>query len=243
MQPLKNVTPFSADSTPSMAVLGPRSGVIRRSQNSQPQRLANLLADADAIILLRHQVKWEMQRGAYRSAIDLLDRLIQRCPETAEYYNNRGLVYFYCQQYELALIDLDCAIRLNPELDQAYNNRANCYAAEGRWDEALSDYDQAIDLNPVNLKARINQGITFRDLGCYEEAMDCFDIALFFQPTSANLYAELGRTYHLSGDWNGAIAAYDQALTLLPLPAADSKASVQLRQRLLTWTDELLNVD
>lgn len=243
MQLLKLVTLFSASSIQAVAALGPRTGVIRRAQSSLPQRQATPLTNADAVLLLRHQVKWGMQRGRYRSAIRLLDRLIQRCPEAAEQYNNRGLMYFYCQQQDLAIADLDQAIRLNPELDQAYNNRANCCASQGRWDEALTDYDQAIDLNPLNLKARINQGITFRDLGRYDEAIDCFDIALCFQPTSPFLFAELGRTYHLSGDWDSAIAAYKQALTLLPQPATDTKSSAQLRQRLLTWTNKLLDVD
>ncbi|MGK7944599.1 MAG: tetratricopeptide repeat protein [Microcystaceae cyanobacterium] len=167
---------------------------------------------------LRNKIKLSAQIGDYATAIALLTQLLRYHPESAMDYNNRGLMYFYNQQYQKSLQDYDLAITLDPQLDQAYNNRANCYSRQGKRFAALHNYQIALDLNPWNLRALINLGITYRELGDYSAALEQFDIALLFgQKTGyqGRLYGERGYTYHLRGDWNGAIADYRRALDYL----------------------------
>ena len=174
----------------------------------------------------------------YDRALTMLDELVARQPQSAEYHNNRGLVYFWSGQYEAALADYSRAIQLNPELDRGYNNRGNCYAALGRWPEALADYEVAIDLNPFNVRARVNFGITLRDLGQYAEAVETLDEALLFHQMMPHIYAERGRSYQLWGDWNCALADYSRALAAMgDLPT--SQQDEGLHQRITVWQAEL----
>jgi tetratricopeptide (TPR) repeat protein len=167
---------------------------------------------------LRTKVKLSAQMGDYPTAIALLTHLLRNHPDSAMDYNNRGLMYFYNQQYTKALQDYDLALTLDPLLDRAYNNRANCYSRQGKRFVALHDYRMALDLNPLNLRALINLGITYRELGDYSAALEQFDTALLWGKETSyqgRLYGERGYTYHLRGDWNGAIADYRRALDCL----------------------------
>lgn len=182
------------------------------------------------------------QQGDYTEAIAILTQLINRQPQNAVNYNNRGLIYFQSGNLQQALADYNTAIELHPNLASTYNNRANYYAACGELAAALADYDQAIDLNPSYVRAWINRGITLRDLGQYEEAIDNFEVALLFGQLEGHIWAERGRTYHLWGDWNCAIADYRRALTQLPpLDHRKDVPGYRLRLQIETWLNDLLS--
>lgn len=190
--------------------------------------------------LRSHALKLASQRD-YSKAIQILNQLINRHPDDAIDYNNRGLIYFQSGERQKAFCDYNIALKLDPRLASAYNNRANYYAACGQLHSALADYDQALDFNPRYVRAWINRGITLRDLGKYEDAIDNFEIALLFGQLEGHILAERGRTYHLWGDWNFAIADYRRALTQLPLPNPKNEdPSCRLRIRVENWLNDLL---
>jgi tetratricopeptide (TPR) repeat protein len=192
--------------------------------------------------LLRQTALTKAQEGHYAEAIAMFSELIERHPQNANYYSNRGLVYFQSGQANEAIADYNRAIELNPRLDSAYNNRANYYAAQGHFLEAILDYDTALDLNPANVRAWINQGITFRELEMYDRALESFDLAFSFGRLEGHLYAERGRTYHLRGDWNCAVGNYYRALESLPeVTESTNRAAIRLRAQVEAWLAELLD--
>ena len=192
---------------------------------------------------LRSYGKEKAKLGDYPSAIASLSHLIDRHPDNAIDYNNRGLIYFQSGQLLKAIADYDKAIQLNPQLASAYNNRANYYAVSGSPNLAISDYDRALDLNPSHVRTWINRAITWRDLGQYAEAVEDLEIAALFGQLQGNIYAEQGRTYHLWGDWNLAISDYRRALAYLPLSqdSTGDLANNRLRSQVETWLQQLLS--
>lgn len=209
----------------------------------------NLLGTVDRDRLLRQQALFAAQRGNYSIAISGLNCLIERNPDNAADYNNRGLVHFQCGNWTAALADYNQAIRLNPNLANVYNNRANYYAAQGDLFAAITDYQTAIELDPQNVRAWINQGITFRELEMHSPAIDNFIQALEINQVDpdennrilleAHIYAECGRTHHLFGDWNCAINAYYQALDCLQ-HESQSTAYPPLWWQVDSWLSELI---
>lgn len=213
----------------------------QRSVTTTTKPSINAIEQPDSY--LRASASAKAQQGSYTEAIALLSQLLNRNPQNAIDYNNRGLVYFQAGHFPQALADYNKALELNPHLAKAYNNRANYYAACGNLLAALADYDQALNLNPSYVRAWINRGITLRDLERYEEAIENFDIALLLGQLEGHIYAERGRTYHVWGDWNCCIADYRRALTLLPQhSAAIFHPATRLRLRVETWLNQLLNI-
>lgn len=210
--------------------------------SGQAQSLGLCLDAAEQDTLLRQQALLEAQQGNHAEAIAIFNELIDRHPQNANHYSNRGLVYFQSGQRLAAIADYNRAIEINPRLDSAYNNRANYHAAQGQFLEAILDYDIALDLNPANVRAWINQGITFRELEMYDRALESFDLALCLGKLEGHVYAERGRTYHLRGDWNCAIGEYHRALEKLTQPEANfNNSALRLYLQVEAWLDELLS--
>ncbi|WP_107666861.1 tetratricopeptide repeat protein [Cyanothece sp. BG0011] len=183
---------------------------------------------------LRILIKQEAKQGNYDSAIAFLNQLIDRRPQSAIDYNNRGLMYLKIANYDQALTDFDQAIALNPQLDRAYNNRGNCYAHQGNLSKAIENYEQALDINPYNQKVWINHGITLRELGNYELAIETLELAkIIGDRYLGRIYAERGYTHYLMGDWNYAIADYRRALSYLP-------KGDRYEQKVMKWLGQVL---
>ncbi len=213
-----------------------KSSVRTSAQSSWQQELL------ESASYLRAWASEKAQQGSYAEAIAALSQLLNRNPQNAIDYNNRGLVYFQARQFDQAIADYNKALELNPRLAKAYNNRANYYAAIGDLSAALADYDQALDFNPSYVRAWLNRGITLRDLERYSEAIENFDIALLLGQLEGHIYAERGRTYHLWGDWNCCIADYNRALAVLPEPrASSSDQASRLRSQVETWLNQLMS--
>lgn len=213
------------------------SSASQEAKNRAAKRQQEVVTDS----YLRSSASVKTQEKDYTGAIALLSQLINRHPDQAIDYNNRGLVYFQSGASSLAIADYDTALKLNPQLASAYNNRANYYAACGHLETAIADYDQAIDLNPCYVRAWLNRGITLRDLGQYEQAIENFDIALLLGQIEGHIYAERGRTYHLWGDWNYAIADYHNALTHLSRKNATTDPAARLRLQVEKELNHLLS--
>ncbi len=180
-----------------------------------------------------------VERQQYPQALQFLTTLIDRQPENAAHYSNRGLVHLRLGQIWAALVDCDQAVDLDSDLDQAYNNRALCHSTLGNWAAALDDYERAIDLNPFNSRARINLGVTLRQMDDFDRAIDCLEEALMFRHLPEFVYAELGRTYHLRGDWNCALANYRRSLDIAE--AGRTTAQIQsLVERVKGWVHDLV---
>lgn len=214
----------------------------RKQQAAGLSRAQSLLSQAAQAQYLRQEALSQAQQGHFDVAVALFSELLERHPDSASDYSNRGLVYFQSGQLDAAIEDYNRAIELNPQLDSAYNNRANYYAAQGQFLEAILDYDVALDLNPANVRVWINQGITFRELEMYDRALESFELALCLGRLEGHIYAERGRTYHLRGDWNCAVGDYQRAIE--KLPAVGERAhdpSLRLRHQVESWMGELLH--
>jgi tetratricopeptide (TPR) repeat protein len=210
----------------------------------------NWLEMADRDRLLRQRALHAAQIGDYQFALKSFERLLERNPNSAADYNNRGLVHFQCGQLASALADYNKAIACDPYLANVYNNRANYYAALGELHLSVEDYEEAIRLDPLNVRAWINQGITFREMELYDQALQNFQQALQINQHTegpenhllleCHIHAEQGRTNHLAGDWNCAITEYHQAIDILNIQV-DMEIAIPnyLRQQIEAWLQEL----
>lgn len=93
------------------------------------------------------------------NAIDYYNRIINRNPDDALAYNNRGTVYNKLGRHELAFTDYNQAIKLKPGYSTAYSNRGvACYmqGLTGKFcseEQSYGDFEKACSLgNCSNLK-------------------------------------------------------------------------------------------
>lgn len=83
-----------------------------------------------------------------KEARRLLDALIDRYPDFAEAYNQRGIVEFLLGRYGHARRDLLETVRRNRTHFAALAGMGHCYAARGKWEKALAWYHRAARVHP-----------------------------------------------------------------------------------------------
>ena len=152
----------------------------------------------------------------YTEAIDNYNKAIEKQPDFADAYNNRGVAYDSLGEYNKAIADYNEAIRLKPDAAVAYNNRGNAHADLGEYDMAIADYNEAIRLKPDYADAYYNRGNNYNNLGEYDKAIADYNEAIRLNPDTAVAYNNRGSAYNDLGEYDKAIADYNEAIRLNP---------------------------
>jgi tetratricopeptide (TPR) repeat protein len=128
---------------------------------------------------------------------------IEKYPNVAYAFVNRGGYYRQQGEYQKGLDDLNRALNLEQEAN-SYVQRGLIYRQMGRPQEALSDYQKAIELEQDNTQAKINRGNAFLDLGRFQEAIVDYNEALEIDPDNVRVLANRAAAY-------GNLRRYDAA--------------------------------
>lgn len=126
-----------------------------------------------------------LRSGELKSALNIFNRLIDVEPSNADYWSERGVVYFHLNERKNALIDMDKAVALQPHKSYRYSSRAYIRGHYKMLKEAISDYEKAIELDPSDAIAHNNLGLVQEQMGYMNKAKKNFS-------TSDELLKETG---------------------------------------------------
>ena len=122
----------------------------------------------------------EKEKEELLKKIEEYSKKIEKNPNDASNYYNRGFTYFLLKKYEEAIKDYDKAIELNPNNASYYYNRGVNYGELEKYQEAIKDCDKAIELNPNNASYYFVRGYAYGELKKYQEAIKDYDKAIEF---------------------------------------------------------------
>lgn len=128
-------------------------------------------------IALAHEAAELGNLGKHQEAIEVYTRLLARHP-VSELYNQRGVEWYECGDFEKAILDLTAAIALKSEDPDCYVNRGNAYFRSGNAVAAFRDYDRAVELSPRLALAFNGRGVAHEELGRVEDAIRDFMAAI-----------------------------------------------------------------
>jgi len=120
-------------------------------------------------------------------AIAACNEAIQKDPQAAANYMDRGFEYRNKGDGGRAMADYNKAIELNPKYVKAYNNRGLAYSDDGKDDKALADFSKTIELDPKYTKAYLNRGIIYLFSGNSDRALADINQASEIDPKDAFL--------------------------------------------------------
>jgi Flp pilus assembly protein TadD len=118
-----------------------------------------------------------LRNGDYEKALHSFNQLISENPKNANYYSERGVVYFHIKQKKDAIVDMNKAIELEPNNSYRYSSRAYILGHYGKTKEAILDYEKAIELDPEDAIAYNNLGLLQEQLGHIQKAKGNFSLA------------------------------------------------------------------
>jgi tetratricopeptide (TPR) repeat protein len=134
----------------------------------------------------------------------------------AEDFLNRGLDYYYKNDYENALEAFGKATGLKPDFASAWINKGVALRNLGKPEEALKSYDKAIRLKPDFVSAWYNKGVVLVALEEYEKGIKSYDKAIKLKPDDAEAWSSRGVALSKLGQPEEAVKSYDKAIDLKP---------------------------
>jgi Flp pilus assembly protein TadD len=147
-------------------------------------------------------------------AVDLFTRAIEKKPDYAAAYFNRGLLYSTVGDQEKdAIQDFSWAIEQDPSDPRAYAQRGKCYLAISELEPALADFNRALDLNPSDAAAWLGRGSVSYRRRQNPQAIDDLTESIALKPT-AEAYALRAQVYLAAGRASEAEADRRQAAAL-----------------------------
>ncbi len=118
--------------------------------------------------------KPSQKKGDVDAVIAALTEAIQRDPNDAKAYDDRGVAYEAKGEIDKAIADYTEALRLDPKSSAAYYNRGIAYAKKSELDKAIADYTEAIGLNPKLGVAYSNRAAAYAKKGEKAKAEEDF---------------------------------------------------------------------
>ncbi|WP_321517770.1 tetratricopeptide repeat protein [uncultured Bacteroides sp.] len=148
--------------------------------------------------------------------IERLSKIIEKNPEDADAYFDRGNIYLTLERYDKVITNYNKVIELEPNLAPAYNNRGNVFYYQKLYDKAILDYTKAIELEPDYVKAYCNRGNTFHEIQEYDKAVKDFNKAIELEPDYADAYYSKGCSFYKLKQYDRAVLDYTKSIELNP---------------------------
>jgi len=183
-----------------------REDIIDNLRNEQKRR--KLFDDEKAVV--------DAISEAYKTKINELTEKINKNPNDANLYYNRGLKYNALKEYEKAIADKTMAIQLDPENAKYYNSRGISYSWLRMYEEAVEDHSSAIDKDSKKAVYYNNRGVCYNWLNKIEEAIEDYSKAIKFAPNRAKYYKSRGVCYMYLRENEKALDNYSKAVELDP---------------------------
>jgi len=122
------------------------------------------------------------REGQFGDALPLWDQVLERAPNDASAWSNRGNVLLALGDAPAAIADQERAMALDPLHPDPHLNRGTAEEALGRWQAAAADYRWILERDPTDASALYNLGNVMGSLGDWSEARDCFVAAADARP-------------------------------------------------------------
>ena len=127
-------------------------------------------------------------------------------------YSNLGIMFFWMQRYEDALVNFQRALEIDPENPEYHNLLGDTYDELGQLDEAEKCMRRAIEIDKNYALGHCDLGIFLsRRRGKKEEALVAFEQALKIDPNLDRAYYGIACTYALSREEESALESLEKA--------------------------------
>jgi tetratricopeptide (TPR) repeat protein len=155
---------------------------------------------------------------------------LEKDPNNALVYSNRGVAYADIGDYGRAFADCNRAIDLAPNLTYVYYNRGVAYYYKNDkndYDRAIADFNQAIRLDPYFALAYYRRGIMYSMKVDFDRAIADLTQAISLNSSNLDAYNFRGSVYRRRGDasrsnearaadYNRAVADFEVVLRVIP---------------------------
>jgi len=172
--------------------------------------------------------KAAFQRGNYKTAIELLQKVVAEDPKHKTAWMDLGRGYMLLRQTDKAVDAFKKQAELNPYDEYAFSAIGWAYTTDRKYDQAAEAYNKAIEINPLSLYAHAALGSMYQESHQYDKAVPELEKAVSLKTDDASLQISLGDAYLNTGQDDKALAAFDKAVSISATPDVWNNIAYQL---------------
>ncbi len=140
-----------------------------------------------------------------------INSLLSVNDKNADAYFNRGWLYEYKGDLQLAEKDYSKAIELDKKNKDAYYNRGLLHTKMKKFEEAVKDFSEALNLDPNAVDAICNRGSAQLQMGRVDLALADFEAALRMKPGDPDFLYNRGLAFLAKGNKPKAMEDFNKA--------------------------------
>lgn len=186
-----------------------------------------IFLEEDLVFAYKYRAAVFAKLGRYEEAASDCSKAIELEKDDDEslaaLYNDRGLAYFYMNEYSKSLSDYTNSIMLNDKDYSVFHRRALLYKTCKKYNEAFDDLNIALALCPDSSELYLLRGITYRECSEYKKALDDLNLALKLNPDSCTALFQRGYLYCSIKDFKNSNADCTRLEKLYPNTGATYK--------------------
>ncbi len=168
------------------------------------------------------------ERGNYKVAIELLQKVVAADPKHKTAWMDLGRNYMVLRQTDDAVNAFKKQAELNPYDEYAFGALGWAYTTERKYDEAAAAFNKAIEINPLSDYAHSALGAMYQESHQYDKAASELEKAASLKSDDAGLQINLGNAYLNLGQDDKALAAFDRAIQISATPEVWNDIAYQL---------------
>ncbi len=169
------------------------------------------------VLLIGSNTVLAYQRNeVWKDEISLWSDAIQKSPNKARPYMNRGYANGKLQKWDKAILDFTKVNEINPKYHAAaYYNLGIAYWTLGDKDKSMDNYSLAIEVDPKYADAYYGRGVCYYYLNEFDKALADYSKAISIMPRP-ELFFNRGLIYASKQKWQEAISDYTKAIETTP---------------------------
>ena len=156
------------------------------------------------------------RQGRLPSAIEDLDNVIRRLPDSAHAFALRAALYRATGELERSLTDSSESIRLDPSKAEVFGGRGNAFHALNQFDRAIEDYNEALRLDPKNAQAFSDRGAAYFFKNELRAAIGDYDEAIRLDPANPRVLSNRAAAWKNLGELDRALRDESEAIRIDP---------------------------
>ena len=153
---------------------------------------------------------------ALEPAQEILNELINLCPDNPDIYKHLGWISFKLEKLDDAEIYFLKTLNINENNAEYHYNLGWCYFYNNKLDLALEQYQKTIEIDPEYSLPYVNIGAIEYENGNYQKALEFYLKAKQLTPDYTHLLNNLGDTYHKLKEYQLAIKTYEDIIEIDP---------------------------
>jgi tetratricopeptide (TPR) repeat protein len=156
----------------------------------------------------------KIARKDYKSAIENLQKAVEKTPKSTKASFYLGEAYFMDNQFDNAEVSLKKAIDLDDENAQALKRYGDVLSHKGLFRDAIKQYERAIKFEKRNPDFLLSMGKAMVEIDSIDKAVTTLSLAKEIDPKNPLVYVALGDAYMKMNVAPMAIDNYKQSVDL-----------------------------